>query len=138
MKTRKEFLNELCTLLGGYVAEEIQFGDISTGAANDLKEASDIARSLVTKYGMSKKLGPISFGKTEDLIFLGKEITTEKDYSEKTAEKIDQEVTKILKDAYRRTKKLLQENKDKLDRIAKALIEKETLEKEEFEKLVKG
>jgi len=138
MKTRTEFLDELCTLLGGYVAEEIEFKEISTGAANDLKEASDIARSLVTKYGMSKKIGPVSFGKTEDLVFLGKEITTEKDYSEKTAAKIDQEISKILKNAYQRTKKLLQKNKDKLNRIAKALIKKETLEKEEFEKLVKG
>lgn len=138
MKTRTEFLNELCALLGGYVAEEIEFKEMSTGAANDLKVASDIARSLVTKYGMSKKIGPVSFGQTDDLIFLGKEITTEKDYSEETAAKIDQEVSKILKNSYRRTKKLLRRNKDKLDRIAKALIKKETLEKEEFEKLVKG
>ncbi len=137
MKTRSEFLNELCVLLGGYVAEEIQFKDISTGAANDLKEASDVARSLVTKYGMSKKIGPISFGRTEDLVFLGKEITTEKDYSEKTATIIDEEVSKILKNSYRRTKKILQKNKSKLDRIAKELIKKETLEKEEFERLVK-
>jgi len=137
MKTRSEFLDDLCALLGGYVAEEIKFKEISTGAANDLKEATNIARALVTKYGMSKKIGPISFGKTEELVFLGKEIATEREYSEETAAKIDKEVAGILKKCYNRTKKLLKKNKDKLERITKELIKKETLEKEEFEKLVK-
>jgi len=138
MKTHSEFLDELCVLLGGYVAEEIQFKDISTGAANDLQEASDIARSLVTKYGMSKKIGPISFGKNDDLIFLGRDITIDKNYSEETAAKIDKEVADILKNAYQRTKRMLKKNKNKLDHLAKVLEKKETLEKEEFEKLIKG
>lgn len=137
MKTSSEFLDDLSVLLGGYVAEEIKFKEISTGAANDLKEATNIARALVTKYGMSKKIGPISFGKTEELVFLGKEIATEREYSEETAAKIDKEVAGILKKCYNRTKKLLKKNKDKLERITKELIKKETLEKEEFEKLVK-
>jgi cell division protease FtsH len=137
MKTRSEFLDDLSVLLGGYVAEEIKFKEISTGAANDLKEATNIARALVTKYGMSKKMGPISFGKTEELVFLGKEIATEREYSEETAAKIDKEVAGILKKCYNRTKKLLRQNKNKLERITKELIKKETLEKEEFEKLVK-
>jgi cell division protease FtsH len=137
MKTSSEFLDDLSVLLGGYVAEEIKFKEISTGAANDLKEATNIARALVTKYGMSKKIGPISFGKTEELVFLGKEIATEKEYSEETAAKIDKEVSDILKKCYNRTKKLLKKNKDKLERITKELIKKETLEKEEFEKLMK-
>ena len=137
MKTRSEFMNELCVLLGGYVAEEIQFKEMSTGAANDLKEASGIARSIVTKYGMDKKIGPVSFGKAEDLVFLGKEISTRKNYSEETAAKIDKEIEKILKNSYKRTKVLLKKNKEKLDRIAKALFKKETLEKEEFENLIK-
>jgi len=137
MKTRSEFLDDLCAILGGYVAEEIKFKDISTGAANDLKEATNIARGLVTKYGMSKKIGPISFGKTEELVFLGREIATEREYSEETAAKIDKEVADIIKKCYRRTKKLLQRNTDKMERVAKELIKKETLEKEEFEKLVK-
>jgi len=138
MKTHSEFLDELCVLLGGYVAEEIQFKDISTGAANDLREASDIARSLVTKYGMSKKIGPISFGKNDDLIFLGREITADKNYSEETAAKIDKEVSNILKNAYQRTKKILKKNRKKLDHLARVLEKKETLEKEEFEKIIKG
>ena len=137
MKTRSEFLDDLCAILGGYVAEEIKFKDISTGAANDLKEATNIARGLVTKYGMSKKIGPISFGKTEELVFLGREIATEREYSEETAAKIDKEVADIIKKCYRRTKKLLQRNTDKMERVVKELIKKETLEKEEFEKLVK-
>ena len=137
MKTSSEFLDDLSVLLGGYVAEEIKFKEISTGAANDLKEATNIARALVTKYGMSKKIGPISFGKTEELVFLGKEIATEREYSEETAAKIDKEVAGILKKCYNRTKKLLKKNKDKLERITKELIKKETLEKEEFEKLVR-
>jgi cell division protease FtsH len=137
MKTHSEFLDDLCAILGGYVAEEIKFKDISTGAANDLREGTDIARGLVTKYGMSKKIGPISFGKAEEIIFLGREIATEKDYSEETAAKIDNEVSGIIKKCYNRTKKLLRKNIDKLERITQELIKKETLEKEEFEKLIK-
>ena len=137
MKTHSEFLDDLCALLGGYVAEEIKFKDISTGAANDLSEATNIARSLVTKYGMSKKIGPISFGETEEFIFLGREITTEKDYSEETAAKIDNEVFGIIRRCYQKTKKLLQKNINKLEKITQELIKKETLEKEEFEKLIK-
>jgi cell division protease FtsH len=136
MKTRSEFLDDLCALLGGYAAEEIKFKDVSTGAANDLEEATNIARSLVTKYGMSKEIGPVSFGKTEELIFLGREITAEKDYSEETAAKIDKEVFEIIRKCYQRTKKLLKNNLDKLEKIAQELIKKEVLEKEEFEKLV--
>jgi len=137
LKTRSEFLDDLCALLGGYVAEEVKFKEISTGAANDLKEATNIARGLVTKYGMSKKLGPISWSQPEELVFLGKEIATEKQYSEETAAKIDKEVAEIIKECYNRTKKLIKENKKKLERIAQELIKKETLEKEEFEKLVR-
>ncbi len=137
MKTRSEFLDDLCALLGGYAAEEIKFKEISTGAANDLKEATDIARGIVTKYGMSKKMGPISFGRTEELIFLGRDISTERQYSEETAAKIDKEVISILKKCYNNTKRLLKKNIDKLEKVTKELMKKETLEKEEFEKLVK-
>jgi len=137
MKTLSEFLDDLCALLGGYAAEEIKFKEISTGAANDLKEATDIARGIVTKYGMSKKIGPISFDKTGELIFLGRDISTEKQYSEETAAKIDKEVVSILKKCYNRTKKLLKQNINKLEKVTKELMKKETLEKEEFEQLIK-
>ena len=137
MKTRSEFLDDLCALLGGYAAEEIKFKEMSTGAANDLKEATDIARGIVTKYGMSKKMGPISFGRTEELVFFGRDISTEREYSEETAAKIDKEVSGILKKCYNNTKGLLKKNIDKLEKVTKELIKKETLEKEEFERLVK-
>jgi len=137
MKTRSEFLEDLCALLGGYAAEEIKFKEISTGAANDLKEATDIARGIVTKYGMSKKIGPISFSKSEEFVFFGRDISTEREYSEETAAKIDKEVVGILKKCYSDTKRLLKKNINKLEKVTKELMKKETLEKEEFEKLVK-
>jgi cell division protease FtsH len=137
LKTRTEFLADIASFLGGYIAEELEFQDVSTGAANDLQEATGLSRALVTKYGMSKKLGPITFGKTEELIFLGKEITTEKGYSEETATLIDKEINKIIQECYKKAKHVLQENKKQLDKIAKALIEKETLEREEIETLIK-
>jgi len=136
LKTKTEFFNDLSSLLGGYIAEELKFKDVSTGAANDLRAATDIARSLVTKYGMSN-IGPIAFGQSEDLMVLGKEIFSEKDYSEETAAKIDKEVSKIIKDAYQKAKNVLKNNFETLERIAKTLMEKETLEKEEFEQLLK-
>lgn len=137
LKTKSEFLDDLAAFLAGYAAEEIIFKEISTGASADLEEASDIARSLVTRYGMSKKLGPIAFGKPGNMIFFGKEISSEKNYSEKTAVDIDAEVSDILKDAYLRAKKVIIHKKHKLEKIAQMLIEKETIEKEEFEKLMK-
>lgn len=137
LKTRSEFLADITTLLGGYITEELVFHDVSTGASNDLKEATDLARALVTRYGMSTKLGPMTFGKTEDLVFLGKEITTEKNYSEQTAVLIDQEVRNIISSCYKKGKQLLKENLDKVEKISKALLEKETLEKYEIEELLK-
>ena len=137
LKTRKQFIAELATLYGGYVAEQLMFKDNSTGASNDLQRASEIARRLVTKYGMSDKLGPQTFGKTQELIFLGKELSTEKNYSEKTAADIDAEVKLFVDRAYQVAKKIVSSRKDALDKIAKRLIEKETIEKEEFDVLLK-
>jgi len=137
LRSRSEFTDELSVLLGGYVAEKIVFNELTTGASNDLKQASELARALVTKYGMSEKLGPITFGDSEELIFLGKEIAESKNYSEKIAAQIDDEVEKFIKDAQKTTEKILKQKKNKLTQIAKQLIEKETIEKEEFEKLMK-
>jgi len=136
LETKKQFLAELAVLMGGYVAEKVYMGDISTGASNDLKEASELARRLVMQYGMSEKLGPISFGKSEDLIFLGREITTEKNYSEKTAIEIDNEVKRLIDEATKKAEKIIKENKKQIEVLAKTLLEKEVLEKEEFEKLM--
>lgn len=136
IKTKTEFLSDIATLLGGYTAEKIKFNEITTGASNDLSRASEIARKLVKEYGMSS-LGPISFGEKEELVFLGKEISEQRNYSEKIAIKIDEEVERIIKNAQKEAEIILKNNKKLLDRIAKILIEKETIEREEFEKLIK-
>jgi len=136
MKTKSQFLAEIATLLGGYSAEKLKFGEITTGASNDLRKASKLARKLVKEYGMSS-LGPISFGEKEGLVFLGKEISEQRNYSEKIAVKIDQEVVKIIKNAEKEAKKILNKRRRLLEKLAKILIEKETIEKEEFENLIK-
>jgi len=137
IKTKKEFLAEMATLLGGYCAEKLKFKEITTGAANDLKRASDLARKLVKEYGMSA-LGPVSFGEKEELVFLGKEISEQRNYSEKVATQIDKEVKKFVKNAEKEATKLLFKKKKLLDKIAKTLIKKEIIEREEFESLIKG
>jgi len=137
MKTKTQFFSEIATLLGGYMAEKIKFREITTGASNDLARASELARKLVKEYGMSS-LGPISFGEKEELVFLGKEISEQRNYSEKVAEKIDQEVNSIIKTAQKRAEAILLKHKSLLDKIAKNLINKETIEREEFEKLING
>ncbi len=137
LRTRGQFLNDLAMMLGGFVSEKLTFGDVTTGASNDLKEATALARKLITKYGMSDKLGPVTFGNTEEMIFLGREMTTERNYSEEVARQIDSEVSKLIHDAYDTASKVLSLNKKALQKIAEVLIEKETIEKEEFEELLK-
>lgn len=137
LKTKSQFLADLAVALGGFAAEQFIFSDVSTGASSDLKEASSIARRIVTKYGMSEALGPITFGKTEELIFLGKELATEKDYSEETARKIDAEVRAFIDRAHKSAQKILQTNKKALAALANALMEKETLEQEEYNAVLK-
>jgi len=137
LKTKSQFLADLAVMLGGFASEEIIFKDVSTGAANDLREASSLARQLVTRYGMSEKLGPLTFGKTEELIFLGREITTEKNYSEQVAAKIDEEVQAFINRAHQKAKQIITKHKNALRAIAQALMEKEVLEQEEFYNLIK-
>ncbi|MDE2144515.1 MAG: ATP-dependent zinc metalloprotease FtsH [Patescibacteria group bacterium] len=136
LTTRSQFLADLAVMMGGYAAEEEMFKDITTGASNDLKQASNLARMIVTRFGMSK-LGPIAFGKGEELLFLGKEITTEKNYSEATAEKIDEEVSGFITKAHKTAQNIISSYKEVLSKVAKALMEKETLEGEEFYALIK-
>jgi cell division protease FtsH len=136
LKTRNQFLADLAMMLGGYTAEKLTFGDVSTGASNDLKEATSLARQLVTKYGMSD-LGPITFGKTEEMVFLGREISTERNYSEKVAAEIDDQVKLFIMRAYEMAQKILKTEKSALVKIADSLMEKETLEHEEFYELLK-
>jgi len=136
IRTKTEFLAEMATLLGGYCAEKLKFGEITTGATNDLEKASELARKLVKQYGMSS-LGPIAFGEKEELVFLGKEIGEQRNYSEKVAAKIDEEVERFIKEAENTASQVLKKKRNLLEKIAKALIEKETIEKEEFEELIR-
>jgi cell division protease FtsH len=129
-------LKALSVLLGGRAAEEIALNHMTTGAGNDLERATDLARKMVTEWGMSEKLGPLTFGKKDEQIFLGREIARHKDYSEKTAIDIDEEVKKIVIDAYNTSKNLLITNRDILETVAKALLEKETMDGPEIDALI--
>ena len=137
MKTKTGFMSEIATLLGGCSAEKIKFGEMTTGASNDLQRASEMARRLVKEFGMSS-LGLIAFGEKEELVFLGKEISEQRNYSEKIAERIDEEVDIIIKEAEKKAEIILIKHKTLLDKVAKRLVEKETIEREEFEKIIKG
>lgn len=135
LKTKKEFLSEISTLLGGYCSEKIKFGDITTGASNDLERASLLARKLVKEYGMSK-LGPIVFGEREESMFLGQEFGEFKNYSEEIATQIDKEVAKFITESQNSAFRVLKQKRRLLEKLAKTLIEKETIEREEFEKII--
>ncbi len=136
--SKNEMEDELVTLLGGRVAEKLVMDDISTGASNDIERASDIARRMVTRYGMSDKLGPIAFGSDHDEVFLGRDFAASKNYSEEVASLIDEEVKRIIDEAYRRCEQMLQEHMDILDRVAAYLLEHETMSGEAFEKVFNG
>jgi len=133
MLTRSQFEDMLATLMGGHTAEEIIFNEITTGAQNDIEQATKLARKMVTDYGMSAKLGPRTFGHKEELVFLGREISEQRDYSDKVAEQIDDEVHNIIQQAYETAKRILTENKPKLIQIAEKLITLETIEGERLE-----
>lgn len=130
---RKKMIADMVGLLGGRAAEELVFDDITSGASNDLERVTRMARSMVTRLGMSDALGPLVYGQKEELIFLGREISEQRDYSEAVAEQIDQEVRRIINGAYEKAKSILVEYRDKLDAIAKRLLELETISREEFE-----
>lgn len=135
--TRSEMLDELKVLLGGRVAEALVLKEISSGASNDLQRATQLARQMICEYGMSENIGPVTFGHRQDQVFLGRDIARDKDYSEEVAAEIDKEVRSFMEDAYAATEKLLSDHIDKLHVIAKALMEKETLEEKEINQLVK-
>lgn len=132
---RKKLIAEMIGLLGGRAAEEIVFDDITSGASNDIERVTQLARNMVTRLGMSLDLGPMVYGQKEELIFLGREISEQRDYSEAVAEKIDKEVRTLVNDAYAEAKRILTQYRKELDDIANRLLEVETLSKEEFEKI---
>jgi len=136
IKTRSQFMADLAMMMGGHVSEKLTFGDVSTGASSDLKEASELARRMVTKYGMSE-LGPIVFGKSEQMMFLGQEVSNDKNYSERVASEIDEQIRKLLIHAQDVAEKILRTHKAALKKIADTLIEKEVLEQDDFNAVLK-
>jgi len=137
LHSRSEFLDDLATLMGGYESEKLVFRELTTGAANDLQKASELARKLVREYGMSEALGPVTYIDHEEMIFLGRELAGGQRFSESISAKIDQEVTRFINNAQRTAREIIRKKRALLDRIAKRLIEKETIEREEFERLLK-
>ncbi len=137
LKTKAQFLAELAVAFGGYVAEQFKFKEVTTGSSSDIGQATRIAHRLVTRYGMSDALGPRSFGKSQELIFLGREIATEKDYSEEVAAKIDSEVNSLIDTALKAAKKIVAAYAPALEKIAQTLIEKESVEHDEFQAIIK-
>ncbi len=136
LRTREEFVEDLAVFVGGYAAEKEVFGDITTGPSNDLKEATNLARKLVTQYGMSEKLGPRTFGDHEELIFLGREITEQRNYSESVAQVIDQEVDRLIQQALKTARSIITKHRAKLDKVVEVLMKNETIEQEAFEALL--
>ena len=135
--SKKEMEENLVSLLGGRVAEELILGDISTGASNDIERATKIARQMVTKYGMSKEVGTITFGSESENVFLGRDLATQRDYSEATAALIDSEVKRIIDEAYKKTTDILKSHEDKLHAVAAVLMEKEKIDGDEFTEIMK-
>ncbi|MBQ2946029.1 MAG: ATP-dependent zinc metalloprotease FtsH [Clostridia bacterium] len=136
--SRTEMIEEINSLLGGRVAEKIALDDISTGASNDLERATAIAKKMVTKFGMSDALGPVVYGSEHEEVFLGRDFTTQRNFSEETASAIDREVKRIIEESFNIAKKCLEDNFDKLTTVANALLEREKLSGEEFEALMNG
>jgi cell division protease FtsH len=136
--TKQYLLDRICIMMGGRMAEEMVFGNQTTGAASDIKQATDLVRKLVCDYGMTEKLGPLSYGDKDEQIFLGREIARHRDYSDKTAEAIDELMHQAVEEQMDRSRKILTEHRDQLDRLAHALIEHEMLDREEIMKVIHG
>ncbi len=135
---KKELLGQIAGMMGGRIAEEIVFNDVTSGAYSDIKQATQIARMMVCEWGMSDKLGPMTLGEREEHIFLGKEVARKSDYSEKTAQEIDREIRRIIDECYQRAREVILANRDKLDSIANALLEREVLDGKEITMIIKG
>lgn len=136
MHTKREYIEEIAVLMGGYLTEKEIYGEVTTGATSDLRRATNIARRLVTDYGMSETLGPRTFGDKEDMVYLGREIHEQRDYSEKIAEKIDLEIAAFIEKASEQASKIIKDRKAEIEKVVKELLEKETIEKEAFEAIV--
>jgi cell division protease FtsH len=137
-RTKEYYLASMATMMGGRAAEQIIFGRITNGAANDIQTATTLARMMVCEWGMSERLGPLQFGKKEEMVFLGREISQQKDYSERTAEMIDEEVHSLVGGAYEKAEQILRQNLDKLHGLAQALLEREVLDRTEIARILNG
>ncbi len=137
-RTPNMFKDQLCTALGGHAAEELIYGEVSTGPSNDIEQATRIARSMVTRWGMSERLGPRTFGRSDDLVFLGREISETRNYSEKIAEEIDYEVRRLIEEAQERARDILREKQDVLEKLATVLLQVETIEGEDLTRLLES
>jgi cell division protease FtsH len=135
LQSKTEFEDKIAGLLGGNVAERLIFGDTTTGASNDIEKATDLARRMVTEFGMSDKLGPLSFGKRDEMVFLGRSMGEQRDYSDEVARTIDEEVRAIIDKAYERATEVLTTHRDKLIALAEKLVAEETVDAEGFEGL---
>jgi cell division protease FtsH len=138
LTTRAELADTLAMTLGGRAAEEIAFSEITTGAANDLEKVTATAKQMVMRFGMSEKLGPRTFGHDQSLPFLGREFSSEPDYSDEIAREIDDEIRRIVEEAHQTARHVLTERREKLDRLSKLLLEYETIERDQFEALLAG
>lgn len=136
--SRSYLQNQMAVALGGRIAEEIVFGEeeVTTGASNDLQQVARVARQMVTRFGMSDKLGPVALGRQQGNMFLGRDIAAERDFSESTAAIIDQEVRSLVDEAYHRAKQVLTSNRSVLDQLARMLVDKETVDSEELQQLL--
>jgi cell division protease FtsH len=138
LETRERFRDQLVALLGGRVAEEIQFGDITTGASNDLERVTALARAMITQWGMSEKLGPIRYGEREEMTFLNRSFSEHRNYSDKLAQQIDEEVRTLVDDAHVRCNQLLTTHWEKMVILSNVLLDVETVNRAEFEALMRG
>ena len=136
--TKQYILDKICIMLGGRMAEEMIFSHQTTGAASDIKQATSLVRKLICDYGMTEELGPISYGEKDEQIFLGREISRHRDYSDKTAEAIDSLMRKIIEEQLQRSRDILSAHKDQLEWLAQALLEHELLDREEIMKVING
>ncbi|MBV9133267.1 MAG: cell division protein FtsH, partial [Chloroflexi bacterium] len=136
--TKSQFKASIASALGGHAAEQVVFGEISTGAENDIEKATNIARKMVKEYGMSERLGTVALGHKEELVFLGREIGEQKNYSEKTAEAIDEEIRRLIDEGYAQAVQIITDHRDVLDHIAAALIQVETLDGDNLERVFRG
>jgi cell division protease FtsH len=135
LQSKSEFEDKIAGMLGGNAAEKLIFGDTTTGSSNDIEKATSLARRMVTEFGMSEKLGPLAFGKRDELVFLGREIGEQRNYSDDVAKQIDEEVRAIIDRGYARAVDVLTRYKDRLVQLAERLVAEETIEQDEFEKM---